>query len=372
MPLFKLRIPAAELAAGQAAAAVLGEIEPQPLAVTLFEDTAPAHVVEAYYDSEPAREAIALAVAAIGAGIGEPGIEILPEQNWVALSQAALAPIAAGQFIVHGSHDRERFARRRRAIEIDAGEAFGTGYNATTALCLEAIDMLARRRRFARVLDLGCGTAILGIAAARAWPRARILAADNDPIATAIARENAHLNQVARRVRVLDAAGFAHPLLRASGAFDLVLANILARTLIELAPGMRSAVRPGGVAVLSGLLGHQAREVTAVYRAAGFQLIARRRSGEWAALTLARHSFSIPHGPRATPLPLAGEGMGVGVEDLRRRQTFTPPLTPPRVMAKPCSAWTGGESARRMPHGGSHLPRVALGRAVGYRAPGIR
>jgi ribosomal protein L11 methyltransferase len=288
MPLFKLRIPAADLAAGQAAAAVLGEIEPQPLAVTLFEDAAPAHVVEAYYDSEPAREAIALAVAAIGAGIGEPGIEILPEQNWVALSQAALAPIAAGRFIVHGSHDRERFARRRRAIEIDAGEAFGTGYNATTALCLEAIDMLARRRRFARVLDLGCGTAILGIAAARAWPRARILAADNDPVATAIARENAHLNGVARRVRVVDAVGFAHPLLRAAGGFDLVLANILARTLIELAPGMRRALRPGGVAVLSGLLSHQAREVAAVYRTAGFRLVSYRSRSEWTALTLAR------------------------------------------------------------------------------------
>jgi ribosomal protein L11 methyltransferase len=288
MPLFKLRIPVADLAAGQAAAAALGEIHTAPpLAVTLFEDGAPAHVVEAYYDSAPALDAIAQALASIS-GSGEPIIEALRDRNWVAVSQASLAPIAAGRFIVHGSHDRARFAQRRWAIEIDAGEAFGTGYNATTTLCLEAIDTLARRQPFERVLDLGCGTGILAIAAARAWPRARVRAADNDPVATAIARDNVRLNRVARRVRVLDAAGFAHPLLRGSGAFDLVLANILARTLVELAPDMRRAVRPGGIAVLSGLLGHQVREVSAVYAAAGFRLLEHRRRGDWAAITLVR------------------------------------------------------------------------------------
>ena len=132
----------------------------------------------------------------MGPGLGAPTIEAVPDANWVALSQASLPPIAAGRFIVHGSHDRQRFGFRRRAIEIDAGEAFGTGYNATTALCLEAVDLLTRRRRFARVLDLGCGTGILALAAARALPGARVLAVDNDPIATAIARENARLNRL--------------------------------------------------------------------------------------------------------------------------------------------------------------------------------
>ena len=288
MPLFKLQVSASDLAVGRRAADALSELAaPQALAVSLFEAKAPAHVVEAYYDSEPARGTIIEALAAIGPGLGVPTIEALPDANWVAVSQASLAPIAAGRFIVHGSHDRSRFAFRRRAIEIDAGEAFGTGYNATTTLCLEALDALTRRRRFARVLDLGCGTGILALAAARALPGARVLAADNDPIATGITRENAHLNRLARRVRVIDATGLAHPLLRGR-QFDLVLANILARTLIDLAPAMRRAVRPGGVAILSGLLSPQAREVTAIYRAAGFQLIGHRRRDDWAALTLAQ------------------------------------------------------------------------------------
>jgi ribosomal protein L11 methyltransferase len=288
MPLFKLRVPVANLAAGQAVAAVLGElVAPQALAVTLFEDKPPTHVVEAYYESEPALEAIAQALTPIGTSFDAPTIEALPEQNWVAVSQAFLAPVVAGRFIVHGSHDRARFAQRRWAVEIDAGEAFGTGYNATTALCLEAIDHLTRRRAFARVLDLGCGSGLLAIAAARALPGTRVLAADNDPVATAIARANTRVNRVARRVQVIDAAGFEHPLLRGR-QFDLVLANILARTLIELAPEMRRVVCSGGVAVLSGLLSHQAREICAIYRAASFQLLRRSHRDGWTALTLMR------------------------------------------------------------------------------------
>jgi ribosomal protein L11 methyltransferase len=288
MPLFKLRIPAADLAAGRAAADALGELSaPQPLAVSLFEDKPPAFIVEAYFDAEPTPDAIATTLAAIGSGLGTPNIEALPEQNWVAVSQASLAPIAAGRFVVHGSHDRDRFALRRHAIEIDAGEAFGTGYNATTTLCLEAIDRLSHRRRFDRVLDLGCGSGLLAIGAARVLPAARILAADNDAVATAIARANARVNRVARRVHVIDAAGFNHPLLRAP-PFDLVLANILARTLIDLAPAMRRAVSPGGIAILSGLLDPQAREVCAIYRVVGFRLVERRNRDGWAALTLAR------------------------------------------------------------------------------------
>ena len=186
MPLFKLRIRAADLDAGRSVSGLLGEvIEPEPLAVTLFEHEPPAFIVEAYYEHAPSASAIDRALAHLGARIGSATVETVPDENWVAISQAALPPILAGRFIIHGSHDRARVGLRPFAIEIEAGEAFGTGHNATTSGCLETIDALTRRRRFARVLDLGCGTGILAIATARALPRARVIASDNDAIATA-------------------------------------------------------------------------------------------------------------------------------------------------------------------------------------------
>jgi ribosomal protein L11 methyltransferase len=287
MPLYKLRIEAHDLAAGRMAVDCLeGEAAPQALAVTLFELKPPAFVVEAYYDQAPSLDAIARLLAGQDAGLGKPSLEIVPDANWVALSQAALPPIRAGRFIVHGSHDRTRFAMRRCAIEIEAGEAFGTGHNATTALCLEALDVLVRRQRFTHVLDLGCGSGVLGIAAARALPATRVLASDNDPIATAIARDNARLNRVTSRTRIVTAAGFAHPGLRGAQPFDLVLANILPGPLVALAPAMQQAIARGGIAVLSGLLDHQVREVAVTYRVHGFRLLRCTRRDGWAALTL--------------------------------------------------------------------------------------
>jgi ribosomal protein L11 methyltransferase len=289
MPLHKLRIEAAGQAAAQRVADLLGAPEaPATVALTLFELSAPRWVVEAYYDKAPALSAIEGALAGSGRACGEPSLEAVPDANWVALSQAALPPIRAGRFIVHGAHDRHRFAMHRWAIEIEAGEAFGTGHNATTVLCLEAIDALVRRRRFACVLDMGCGTGVLAFAAARALPGARVLASDNDPVAVAIARENVSLNRVASRVGVLQAMGFDHSALRRARPFDLVLANLLPGPLIALAPAMRRALRAGGVAVLSGLLNHQAREVAATYRAAGFRLLAQRQAAGWTALELER------------------------------------------------------------------------------------
>jgi ribosomal protein L11 methyltransferase len=287
--LFKLRIRVADLDAGRSVSGLLGEvIEPSPLAVTLFEDQAPAFVVETYYEHEPSAPHIDRALAHLGPRIGSAVVETVPDENWVAISQAALPPILAGRFIVHGSHDRARVGVRPLAIEIEAGEAFGTGHNATTSGCLEAIDALTRRRRFARVLDLGCGTGLLGIAAARVLPGARVVASDNDPIATDIAKANTRLNRVAARVRVVTASGFAHPLLRRPQSFDLVVANILPRPLIALAPSMRAALPPGGVTVLSGLLNHQAHEVRARYHALGFRLLSARRHAGWTVLALER------------------------------------------------------------------------------------
>jgi ribosomal protein L11 methyltransferase len=288
MPLYKLCIEAADPETARALSERLEGLDrPAALAVTLFAARPPGFLVEAYYDAAPPTGSIAAVTAGI-AGLGQPRLEAVPDRNWVALSQALLPPVAAGRLAVHGSHDRARFAMRRFAVEIEAGEAFGTGYNATTALCLEALDALAKRRPFAGVLDLGCGSGVLAIAAARALPAARVLAVDNDARAAAIAAENARLNRVASRVRVLRATGFGHPALRRARPFDLVLANILPDPLVELAPSLRRAIRPSGIAVLSGVLDHQARQVAAIYRTAGFHVLRRLRDRGWTALILER------------------------------------------------------------------------------------
>ena len=287
--LFKLRIHAADLAAGRAAATVIGELlAPEPLAVTLFEDTPPAFVVEAYYDVAPALEVIARAIAGLGPiSARHRSWRCRTRTGWRCRKRPC-RPFAPAGSSCTAATTASALRCGAHAIEIDAGEAFGTGHNATTALCLEAIDLLARRRRFRRVIDLGCGTGVLAIAAARTFPGARVLAVDNDPLATAVARANARLNRVAARVRVLDAAGFDHAVVHRAQPFDLVLANILPNPLMEMAPAMRRAIEPGGIAVLSGLLDDQAREVRATYAAAGFRLVHQRSRAGWTALTLAR------------------------------------------------------------------------------------
>lgn len=287
MPLFKLRIEVPDLESGRTASDTIeGLGEPAPLAVTLFELRPPTFVVEAYYGEPPNLDQMKLRLAERDPRLAEASLEEVPDQNWVALSQAALPPIAAGRFVVHGGHDRARFRLRRLALEIEAGEAFGSGHNATTALCLEALDALARQRLLRRVLDLGCGSGVLGIAAARVAPAARVIAVDNDPVAVAIAKENARLNRVADRMRVLTANGLDHPMLRRTEPFDLVLANVLPSPLVEMSPALRRAVRSGSIAVLSGLLDHQAREVAAAYCAAGFRLLRRLQRAGWTALVV--------------------------------------------------------------------------------------
>ena len=289
MPLYKLRIEAAHLEAGRRAADLLGEPPaPAALAITVFELRLPAFVVEAYYDHEPSLAAIQHVLTEQRADLGTPALEAVPDLNWVALSQAALPPIRAGRFIVHGSHDRSRFAMRRLAIEIEAGEAFGTGHNATTALCLEALDALVRRRRFARVLDLGCGSGLLAIAAARALPDARVLASDNDPLAIDIARDNTRLNRVGQRHATVSAAGFDH---RCAARCRLVRSGAGQYPAWSAhRVGTGDAARDRCVAVSRSCRvcsTHQVREVAATYRCSRFRTCcaAQRRAG-WAALTL--------------------------------------------------------------------------------------
>jgi len=275
----------------EAIAAALETAEaPAAMAVTLFERGEGVIEVSAHYAEEPAIEQLlALIGAAIGAGdFGALRIERLLPQDWVARAESLRAPVRAGRFVVHGNHDRGKVPGFRGAIEIDAGLAFGTAQHATTRGCLIALDRLSKRIRPRRILDVGTGTGILAIAAARAL-NVPVLASDVDPIATTTAAANAHVNGVGARVQVVTAAGLSQPLLR-HASVDLLFANILLNPLLALAPDFARAVRPGGICVLSGLLASQARQVEAQFRALGFSLDSRILLDGWTTLFFFRRS----------------------------------------------------------------------------------
>lgn len=289
MTLCKLAADYAERDVAYSVAGLLQNIiDPAPDAVTIFQ-TGPVWRVEAFFIEPPDAVAIDGTIAeAIGIAATGLQIEDVPDINWVAVSQAALPPVTAGRFTVHGSHDQGRVARGPWSILIDAGEAFGTAHHATTLGCLLAIDRVTRRGRFARVLDLGTGSGVLAIAMARVAPSARILATDLDVRSVEVAQENLKLNSVAGRVTAITANGLDHPAIRALGAFDAIIANILAAPLIHLAPQIARACRRGAHVILSGLLIEQAAEVSAAYRKAGFRLERHDRITGWATLTLRR------------------------------------------------------------------------------------
>ena len=197
-------------------------------------------------------------------------------------------PVRAGRFLVHGRHDRGNVPAGRFTLEIDAGLAFGTAHHATTRGCLIALDRLAKQEHPRSLLDIGTGTGILAIAAARAL-NANVVASDMDPIAVDVAADNARMNGVQSRVSVFEAKGLAHPALRRAKA-DLLFANILLRPLLDLAPAFSRALRPGGLCVLSGLLDRQARQVESRFRSLGFSLDSRILLDGWTTLLLRRGS----------------------------------------------------------------------------------
>jgi ribosomal protein L11 methyltransferase len=270
-------------------------IEDEALSVSLFEieDEATAEPTGWQIDlllrdpPDTGELAAALAPALIAAGATLKAISLarVKPAEWARASELRLPPVAAGRFVIHGSHARALVPADAVPIEIDAGLAFGSGEHATTRSCLAAIDRLALRQRFRRVLDLGCGSGVLAIAAAKCWP-ARVLAVDNDPIAVHVAHNNAELNGVRARVKTLLADGYQHPLIRRRRPYELIIANILADPLIEFAPALRAHLAPGGRAVLAGLLDRQADSVVAAHRRYGLRLVDTAREGPWIALVL--------------------------------------------------------------------------------------
>ena len=236
-------------------------------------------------DAYPTSGAEAEAFHQVLAGFPGLGVatETLADADWLAMALSGLPPVRAGRFFIYGVHDRGRTPVNTVNLRIEAGAAFGTGHHGTTVGCLLAYHALLKRRRFAKVLDVGTGTGVLAIAAARTGSQAAI-GTDIDPVSIRIARENAKVNQV--RAQFVHAGGLRHRLAADQAPYDLVFANILARPLVALAQDIRGALAPGGVAILSGLLRTQARYVRAAYLNRGFRLERRIRRDAWATLVL--------------------------------------------------------------------------------------
>jgi ribosomal protein L11 methyltransferase len=262
------------------------ELMPEPTGIGVFEieDDSGLWEVGGYFTEEPDQAGLALLAAAYGA---KPfTVSELPETDWVAKVKRELTPVTAGRFFVYGSHDADKIPEGSEALLIEAAMAFGTGHHGTTQGCLRALDRLANDGVVCEnVIDVGCGTAVLAMAAARIWPNPA-LASDIDQVAVDVAEANVRVNDMEGRVICLEAAGFENPAIKDKAPFDLVFANILMAPLIDLAPDMNRYMADGAHAILSGILNEQADAVVEVYARNGINLVHREEIGEWTTLTL--------------------------------------------------------------------------------------
>ncbi|HCY98750.1 MAG: ribosomal protein L11 methyltransferase [Rhodobacterales bacterium RIFCSPHIGHO2_02_FULL_62_130] len=276
--------------AANALAEAIEKLEPEPTGVGVFEieDDSGLWEVGAYFLEAP--NEVVLDVLAMAFGAKPFAISELPEVDWVAKVRRELSPVEAGRFFVFGSHDADKVPADRVALQIEATVAFGTGHHGTTLGCLRAFDRLYEGGfRPAKVADIGCGTAVLAMAAAAVLPDALVIASDIDEVAVDVAEANVAINHLEGRIECLEAAGFAHPRLAEAAPYDLVFANILKGPLVELAPAMAAHVAKDGLIILSGLLVVQAESITEAYVANGFTPVSREDLGEWSALVLRRN-----------------------------------------------------------------------------------
>lgn len=268
----------------------LEDITPEPTGVGVFEieDGSGLWEVCCYFLERP--DAGALAVLSALHGAKPFNISDIPDQDWVSKVQRELAPVAAGRFFVYGAHDADKVPADSVALLIEAAMAFGTGHHGTTLGCLRAFDALLEDGfSGGSIADIGCGTAVLAMAAAKVLPD-RVLASDIDPVAVEVAAANVAANGLAGRVDCVVAAGFDAPVLAKKAPFDLVFANILKGPLIGLAPDMARSVAPGGHVILSGILNEQADEVIDVYCQNGFNLDKSDSIVEWTTLRMSKKS----------------------------------------------------------------------------------
>ena len=275
---------------GRKPAEALGDamdrLVPEPTGVGVFEveDGSGLWEVGGYFEETPDVTGLALLAASFEA---RPFVvSEVPDTDWVAHVRRELVPVRAGRFFVYGSHDADKVPEDSLPLLIEAQMAFGTGHHGTTLGCLKALDRLIDDGIVARrVADIGCGTAVLAMAAARVWD-GEILASDIDQVAVDVAEANLQANGLEGRVKCVEAAGFDHPDLSAASPYDLIFANILKGPLVALAPDLAAHLAPGGIAILSGLLNEQADDVLAVYQQNGTNLVVRDEIGDWTTLVV--------------------------------------------------------------------------------------
>jgi len=253
--------------------------------------------VDVYFVDRPETDFLSALLDHAGLTDWQCKIDPIEDRDWVTESQKLLSPVRAGRFLVFGSHDADKANAGLINLQIDAGQAFGTGKHETTAACLSLLDQLADTIEPESVLDIGTGSAVLALAAAKVWSTARVTATDIDPIAIEVSVENCAVNKVATRkitskhpaIALVVADGLDDPQLAEEQPYSIVFANILASPLISMAPSISNSVERGGHLILSGLLITQKKDVLEAYQQCGVTIETECLSGEWAALQLRKN-----------------------------------------------------------------------------------